>query len=65
MPSAHCFHEGCERAQGEPWGSAIVGHEINPVEQQEEQKRLMLERFQVEVISGFCCCWYSVAPTLS
>lgn len=35
--------------QGEPWTSAIVGHEINPAKQQEEQQRLMLERFQAEV----------------
>lgn len=35
--------------QGEPWTSVFVGHDINPVTQQEETQRLMLERFQEEV----------------
>jgi len=30
------------------WASAIAGHELTEVERQEDQKRLMLERFQVE-----------------
>ena len=35
--------------QGEPWTSVFVGHDINPLTQQEETQRLMLERFQEEV----------------
>lgn len=38
--------------QGEPWTSAIAGHELNIVEQGEERKRLTLERFQEEVWPG-------------
>ncbi|KAF5831239.1 CS-domain-containing protein [Dunaliella salina] len=34
--------------QGEPWPSALKGHELDPVVQQEETQRLMLERFQAE-----------------
>eukprot|EP00884_Botryococcus_braunii_P023417 jgi/Botrbrau1/975/Bobra.114_1s0016.1 len=34
--------------KGEPWASAIAGHELNIVEQEEERKRLTLERFQEE-----------------
>ncbi|KAK9810223.1 hypothetical protein WJX72_006960 [[Myrmecia] bisecta] len=34
--------------EGEPWKSALEGHEIDPLQQQAEQKRLMLERFQEE-----------------
>ena len=30
------------------WASAIAGHEVNSAEQQADQKRLMLERFQRE-----------------
>ena len=37
--------------QGEPWPAAFVGHEVDPLTQQEEQRRLMLERFQQEVLS--------------
>jgi hypothetical protein len=40
----------CERAlQGEPWPSAIKGHELDPFARQKEQQRILLERFQVEV----------------
>ena len=39
------------RLQGEPWPAAFVGHEVDPLTQQEEQRRLMLERFQQEVLS--------------
>lgn len=35
--------------QGEPWKSALAGHEINQIEIENEKKRLMLERFQEEV----------------
>jgi hypothetical protein len=35
--------------QGEPWASALVGHALDPLRQQSEQKRLLLERFQEEV----------------
>ena len=31
-----------------PWSSAIAGHETSVAEQQADQKRLMLERFQQE-----------------
>ncbi|GIL58106.1 hypothetical protein Vafri_12958 [Volvox africanus] len=34
--------------EGEVWGSAIAGHSLDPITQQAEQQRLMLERFQVE-----------------
>jgi len=37
---------------GEPWPAVIQGHEVDPVTQQQEQQRLMLERFQREVCSG-------------
>lgn len=36
-------------AQGEPWPAVIVGHEADPMTQEEDTKRLMLERFQREV----------------
>ena len=35
--------------QGEPWVAALAGHNVDPLKQQEEQQRLMLERFQEEV----------------
>ncbi|EFJ50053.1 hypothetical protein VOLCADRAFT_73880 [Volvox carteri f. nagariensis] len=35
-------------AEGEVWGSAIAGHSLDPVTQQADQQRLLLERFQVE-----------------
>eukprot|EP00891_Asterochloris_glomerata_P000687 jgi/Astpho2/687/e_gw1.00013.132.1_t len=38
----------CKAEQGEPWPAAFVGHEVDPLTQQEEQRRLMLERFQQE-----------------
>jgi len=34
--------------QGEPWPSAIAGHQLDPMAQQQEQQRMMLERFQKE-----------------
>ena len=34
---------------GQPWPSVIKGHEADPVTQQQDQQRLMLERFQREV----------------
>lgn len=39
-------------AQGQPWTAALAGHDVDPIKQQEEQQRLMLERFQQEVITG-------------
>ncbi len=36
-------------SQGEPWTAALAGHTVDPLKQQEEQQRLMLERFQEEV----------------
>ncbi|GFR49668.1 hypothetical protein Agub_g11814, partial [Astrephomene gubernaculifera] len=33
---------------GEPWPSALSGHLLDPVAQQADTQRLMLERFQVE-----------------
>ncbi len=53
-------------SQGEPWTAALAGHTVDPVKQQEEQQRLMLERFQEEVYS--CTHRYvtvSVWPGLS
>jgi hypothetical protein len=35
--------------QGEPWTSALKGHDLDPSTQQQESQRLMLERFQAEV----------------
>jgi hypothetical protein len=35
--------------QGETWPSAIAGHVLDPLAQQKEQERIMLERFQREV----------------
>eukprot|EP00775_Hariotina_reticulata_P010064 gene10064-10219_t len=33
---------------GEPWPAAIHGHELDPITQQQDQQRLLLERFQRE-----------------
>jgi hypothetical protein len=41
-------HSLCIR-QGQPWSSAIAGHEINPVQAENDKQRLLLERFQEEV----------------
>jgi len=38
--------------QGEPWPSALKGHDLNPALQQQETQRLMLERFQAEVCNA-------------
>lgn len=38
----------CKADKGEPWKSALAGHAIDPFQQEEEVKRLMLERFQGE-----------------
>ncbi|KAK9846275.1 hypothetical protein WJX81_000693 [Elliptochloris bilobata] len=38
----------CKADKGEPWQCALVGHAIDPLRQQSEQKRLLLERFQEE-----------------
>lgn len=35
--------------QGETWQAVIKGHELDPMAQQQDQQRLMLERFQREV----------------
>eukprot|EP00878_Enallax_costatus_P007672 GHUV01008032.1.p1 GENE.GHUV01008032.1~~GHUV01008032.1.p1 ORF type:complete len:161 (+),score=40.95 GHUV01008032.1:319-801(+) len=34
--------------QGEPWQAVIKGHELDPLTQQQDQQRLLLERFQQE-----------------
>ncbi|KAL3146301.1 hypothetical protein ABBQ32_003000 [Trebouxia sp. C0010 RCD-2024] len=34
--------------KGEPWIAALAGHHVDPLKQQAEQQRLMLERFQQE-----------------
>ena len=34
--------------QGEPWPSAFQGHSFDEIAKQQEQQRLMLERFQLE-----------------
>jgi hypothetical protein len=42
--------------QGEPWLAVLQGHELDPAKQQEDQQRLLLERFQREVgweVMGF------------
>lgn len=36
-------------SKGETWQALIKGHELNPVAQQQDQQRLLLERFQREV----------------
>ena len=35
--------------EGQTWGSALQGHELQGDDVQADQKRLLLERFQVEV----------------
>ena len=35
--------------QAATWGAALAGHELGASKQQEDQKRLVLERFQAEV----------------
>lgn len=40
---------GLAGEQGEPWIAALAGHHVDPLKQQAEQQRLMLERFQQEV----------------
>lgn len=35
--------------QGETWQAVIKGHEVDPMSQQQDQQRLLLERFQREV----------------
>lgn len=35
--------------QGETWQAVIKGHELDPMSQQQDQQRLLLERFQREV----------------
>ena len=32
--------------QGEPWPGVIKGHALDPMKQQQDQQRLLLERFQ-------------------
>ena len=42
--------------QGETWGAAFAGHEVNLFSAEEDRKRLMLERYQEEVrepMNGF------------
>ena len=43
------LHVSLEKGmEGETWLSAILGHELDAVTAQEDQKRLLLERFQNE-----------------
>lgn len=46
----HAVLCGCRcRLQGETWPAVLRGHELDPMAQQQDQQRLMLERFQREV----------------
>ena len=47
LTGARCIY------QGEPWMAALAGHHVDPLKQQAEQQRLMLERFQQEVCTKF------------
>lgn len=56
--------------QGEPWPAAIAGHVLDPMAHQQEQQRLVLERFQREVSDGLQrmivysqCAWCMVVFT--
>ena len=40
----------CGNLQAEPWLSALKGHQTNPMKTEEDKKRLLLERFQEEVL---------------
>jgi hypothetical protein len=43
------LHVSIEKGQeGETWQSALQGHELDTLTAQEDQKRLLLERFQNE-----------------
>lgn len=55
--ATHCVvictrHLSHHTTQGETWQAVIRGHEVDPMAQQQDQQRLMLERFQREVSSG-------------
>ena len=50
--------------QGEPWTSAIAGHDINPLQAESETKRLLLERFQEEVSPCSSCIHAFAGPLL-
>jgi hypothetical protein len=43
-------------AQGDTWPAVLKGHELDPVTQQQDQQRLMLERFQREVRGDGAAC---------
>mmetsp|Transcript_4570 Transcript_4570/g.11355 ORF Transcript_4570/g.11355 Transcript_4570/m.11355 type:complete len:185 (-) Transcript_4570:1349-1903(-) len=44
-----CLHIFLEKVnKGQTWQAAFIGHEINPASATDDQKRLMLERFQEE-----------------
>lgn len=49
----------CVVKQGEPWVAALAGHQVDPLKQQAEQQRLMLERFQQEVSTLTCQLRYA------
>lgn len=67
--------------QGETWQAVIKGHELDPMSQQQDQQRLLLERFQREVrpgVSSWClamqlhpdrrrpgCAWFAACLALS
>jgi hypothetical protein len=55
--------------QGETWQAVIKGHELDPMSQQQDQQRLLLERFQREVrapcrarVSSWCLQPGSMLP---
>lgn len=50
-----CAAAGCACLQGEPWQAVIKGHELDMLAQQQDQQRLLLERFQREVCSALSC----------
>jgi hypothetical protein len=54
-----------KREKGKTWSSPIQGQGIlDPYAIDQEQKRLMLQRFQEEVYSTFCTSFVPVHPIL-
>jgi len=47
--------ESAGALQGETWSSAFLGHGVDPLTEEEERKRLLLERFQAEVGGPILC----------
>jgi hypothetical protein len=51
-----CLHIELAKAEaGATWASACAGHELREDQREEDQKRLLLERFQEEVGAEFLC----------